>query len=783
MAVVNADWAIQMEFSGVGNGWTDVTSDVRSEMNVAVSYGIRGVTATDRVATTGTMTFTLNNGPTNSAKKVGYYSPDNTNCRSGFNYGIRVRLALTYTPVGTVYRFLGTLDSVKPSAGVRGRYLSVCQVVDWMDEAARYHVSGLALALNQRGDQVFSTVVMSMPIQPAAIQTTPGLDVYPFSLDNVQDESTTTLQILQSLALSELGYIYIKSDSVQGGTLVYESRSVRGANNVAVQTFSNTMEEVQIARDRQNLSNKIQVTAHPRKVDATNGTILFTLNTVSAVQAFTTLTLNAPFRDPNQPLARVGGTNMQTPTAFTDYTMNTASDGSGTDITNQFSVTYSLLSANSATLNIANNSQFVGYITKLQLRGQGIYDYNTTVLTNENTSSEFNLGQRVINIDMPYQADPIVANEASQYILNVWSNPLSYITKLQVVGNWSDDLMHAVLLRDISDCVALDENITGLADTTRYFINAVDINITQGRVFRATFTLAPADQNAYWLLEVVGSGELGIHTRLGFGVIVGHTDVAHGDSHGDVAHGDVTHVDTHGDVAHGDVAHSDSTHTDTAHSDVAHSDTAHSDVAHDDVAHSDVAHDDTHGDVAHVDTAHGDVAHTDNHTDNAHSDVAHDDVAHVDSHTDIAHQDDHSDFTDHGDTGGGGQHNLHDDSHNDTAFTDSHNDSAHEDVAHGDTAHGDFTDITNHSDVAHVDSAHTDSHTDAAHSDVTHEDVGHSDSAHSDVAHSDVAHGDANHGDVSHIDGPSHTDTHTDTTHTDVSHTDVHSDTAHGDIN
>ena len=115
VGVVTARWVIQAELSGINNGWSNLTPDVRSEEPVKLAYGILGVTATDRVASTGTLTFTLNNSATNSAHLVGYYSPDHVNCRPGFNYGIRIRLAITYRPLGTFYRFLGTLDSIRPA--------------------------------------------------------------------------------------------------------------------------------------------------------------------------------------------------------------------------------------------------------------------------------------------------------------------------------------------------------------------------------------------------------------------------------------------------------------------------------------------------------------------------------------------------------------------------------------------------------------------------------------------------------------------------------------------
>lgn len=653
--VVSPFWNVQMELSGLGNGWTDVTGDVRADKELNVSYGIRGVTAVDRVASTGTMRFTMNSGPTNSAHLTGYYAPDHANCRSGFNYGIRVRLALTYPPIGTSYKFVGTLDVIRPIAGVRGSYLTNCQAVDWLDEAARYHLTGLALQTNVRGDQVFSSVVASMPIQPQQIETSQGLDSYPYALDNTKDESTTALQVFQNLAMSELGYIYIKSDQVAGGTLVYENRSVRAlAATTPVQTFSNTMEQVAIERSRHNLLNKVQVTSHPRKADTTPTTILFDLNSTPQVGPGSTLTLNGPFRDPNTPTARIGGFNLQASVATTDYTLNTAANGTGSDLTSFCSVTFAQQSANSVTFTITNHSTFVAYITKLRLRGQGLYDYNTAILSGEDSTSQFNFGQRAMTLDMPYQSDPSVAGEAAAYILNVWSGQTSYVSKLTILGNWNDALLTAVLLRDISDCIALDETVTGLASTTKYFINAVDLSITSGRAIRATYTLAPADQNAYWRLQVVGQSELGTTTRLGYGLISGHVDVDHGDSHSDT-HGDAhtdqgisssTHTDTHADVTHSDVAHVDahidqageSTHVDfNDHGDFAdgdsralfndHSD-AHADIAHQDshgdTAHTDVIHQDTHGDASHLDNGHGDE-HADSHGD-SHLDIAHGDV-------------------------------------------------------------------------------------------------------------------------------------------------------------
>jgi hypothetical protein len=202
---------------------------------------------------------------------------------------------------------------------------------------------------------------------------------------------------------------------------------------------------------------------------------------------------------------------------------------------------------------------------------------------------------------------------------------------------------------------------------------------------------------------------LGITATLGYGLVVGHTDVGHGDSHADSPHGDVLHSDTHTDE-HSDLTHGDSEHSDS-HGDVVHLD-SHTDT-HGDVAHSDRAHTDTHSDVAHVDT-HTDVAHGD-----THADREEEGIPHTDAHGDLPHTDTH------GDT-------LHADSHGDISHLDSHTDT------HGDVAHQDVLHVDSHADQGHSDQAHVDTHEDEAHADVSHADTAHADS------HLDVSHGDAN---------------------------------------
>ncbi len=795
---------LELELSGRGNGWTDVSVDLAGE--IRLRYGMAGTGPSDRVASTGTLSFTLNNSEKNSASKRGYYSPNHTNKRAGFALGIGVRLVLiprgnpigvattsvanptvvtTSAPHGFVtgdrvviaghagstpsvngaytatvlstttfsipvnvtvggtggtatkenryYKFIGTLDSIRPAASIYGDRTTRCTAVDWMNHAARQKVTGLTVQSGKRSDELFTLLVNSLPTPPAAVEVETGQDTYAYALDNTRDEASAVLTELQRLAMSELGYIYVKGDTAQGGTLVFESRRRRATATTNIDTFVDVTDivDVDAPQTLDTVLNKVQVVTHPRRVDAAATTVLFKLANPVPIGPGSSIMILGAYRDPLQESARVGGTDMQTPAAGTDFAANTISDGSGTAIPISVAAVFG---GNGVRFTVTNNSGLSGFITLLQCRGRGIYDYQNAILEAVDADSAVRYGENVATVDMTYQSDPSVGSEAALYLVNLYRDPTTYVNSVQLFAPNTDvNLIERILRREISDRIGVVEQMTGLktsADgsataTVGFFINAVDLTIGERDHVSASWLLAPADRNAYWLLEMPGRSELDVSTVLGFGQIIGHTDTPHGDDHSDVAHGD------------------------TAHADVSHSDVAHADGGHQDVAHSDIAHQDSHTDVAHSDVVHSDTAHADSHSDVAHSDVAHQDVAHSDVvHSDIPHND------------------WHDDSGPPGHF-DEHSDVAHSDVTHGDAAHQD----------THTDVAHADTHTDAAHADVIHSDVAHQDVAHADTLHSDVAHADDAHGDTGHADVA-----HQDVNHSDVTHADTHADVAHGDV-
>lgn len=740
IAILNDGWNVQMELSGRSKGWTDVTSDVRWADGVVGEYGLSGNRPDDLVANSGTLSLSLDNSTRNSGGLVGYYSPGHSNCRSGFDVGVGVRVVYKSTGAPARYKWVGIVDAITPVANIYGQLVTRISAVDWMDYAAMTTVTGLSIQLNQLSSALFSSLIATVPVQPRALEVQTGKDTYPYAFDDVATERRTVLTEIARLCQSGRDRCFIKGDTKQGGTLTFESRATRAYGLTNVDTFQETsLAGLAAVTDRSQIINRAQAVVVPRRVDAAATTVLYKSERPIKVPPNSTQEIFAPYRDPSSEAERVGGTAIVAPVATTDYTANSEEDGTGTSLTANVSVS-AVDEGNGARTTITTTATVDTWVT-LQIRGKGVYAYRSTVLENKDTTSIALHGERAMTIDMPYQSDTAVAEQVAQYTVVLNKNTRIAPTLEIRAHDTQQALMNRALAREISDRIGVVETVTGTT-TTRgettitigYFINRIRFAITP-RILTVTWSLQPADANNYWRLGVAGATEVD-SALVAFGQILGHADITHEDTHTDTAHGDTAH----GDVEHGDVTHVDqsgSTHDDIAAS---HTDSAHSDstTAHVDVDHEDVPHEDSHADAAHGDAAHDDTEHTD---------VEYQDIVHGD-HDDGAVVD-HDDGGFHADGG-----------HEDQPLTDE----AYQDTPYGDTAHVDTAHDDSHSDVEHTDVAHEDtaySHTDVSHGDTTVSHTDHDDATHGDITEVNIAHTDDAHADTAHVD-----------THADVEHTD-----------
>lgn len=347
MSVFLDRWDIEIQFSE--GEWTNVTNDVISADTIGVEYGINDNGPTDRVATTGKLTFSLNNSNTNSYGLAGLYSPGYVSCRSGFAPGAIVRLCLTYDGIMRC-RFYGRIapDGIRPSPGIYGSRRTEVTVLDWMNQAGTHELELPAYATNKRIDEVVPLIIANMPLAPLATEYHTGQDTFKSIFDSV-GAKTRALSEFQKLALSEYGFIYVRHGKKGQEVLVVEDRNAKITNNTLTNhtihssqagrllkedggylltesgdklileigtpsTFADSGVNPDISIGK-HFANVVTCTNYPRRYD-TEATVLFDQPSYYTIAAQSTITgYKCNYRDPEGGAWHVAGMDMQVPVA------------------------------------------------------------------------------------------------------------------------------------------------------------------------------------------------------------------------------------------------------------------------------------------------------------------------------------------------------------------------------------------------------------------------------------------------------------------------------------
>jgi hypothetical protein len=510
----------------IGGIVTNITSDaLLGEADFELSYGVGGAGPLDRVAETGTLIFTLDNSATNSHEAQGAYSPGHTNALAGWDIGNLIELRITYGGT-TYYKFTGTLSKISPAAGQYQSQAVECVAVDWIDEAAISKVKGVTVQSNKRSDELIKDLVdNAVTVPPKSTDYATGQSTFVTAFDNLLDAQTSVLRALHDCVISELGYLYIKGDTTGGGVLTFEDRHTRPKTGAAVGSFNNTMTGLEVDRGRDGIINTAYVVVHPRTTDGSTSVLyeLTTTGSTPSIPSNSTITISCPYREASINAYRVAAATIITPASGSDWIANSASDGTGTNLTSDVDVSVKTQAANAVDLEITNNNATAtAYLTTLQIRGTAIRDVTDTVMSATDDISMNKYGERDVRIDMKYESNAgEYGNEIANWILNIYKDPRYVVNGFRLASNISDTMMTQSLAREPGDKIVFAEAMTGISTTDSgvevgYFINGVRMRIGAGDIITTEWVLAPATATQAWVLDQVGSSELGLTTNLGF---------------------------------------------------------------------------------------------------------------------------------------------------------------------------------------------------------------------------------------------------------------------------
>lgn len=510
---------VLLELNGFGAGWTDISDDVTGQPMVIGRRGYQSSAPGDQVAAPGPFACGLDNSAYNASAMVGRYSPDHANCLPGFGLGIRVRCDIVTNGV-THTRFIGFVQRIEPTVGIFEDQTVAITAATWFQLASTTRASGITSQVLQRGDQLLQTLIAKSQFPPPALAFDVGTDLYPYALWDLDPSTATIMDGIMSATKSGLDRCHEKAD----GTVVFESKQLReiGADTNLV-TVTDTppaghpflvIQGLSAYRSLDSIYNHFTVTAHPGRVDL-SPVVLWAYQTTGSTMTIApgqSVTITGQYVDPSQQAQYVAGFAMVDNGAgrllAVDYSFTAAPDGAGDDLT--WAVTAMVtFDIRQATFVITNTGSLTAYLARLQCRGRGIYNYETAVGSKAASGSQATIGQLTIDVDCPYQTDPVFAQAAAEYMAARYSSQLTQIDQgVQIfIAAGAEVDFDALLSLEISSPVGISETMSGLS-AGDYWVNAIQEEYDERNNALFTFYLGRRDPNRYWQLEVTGRSEI-----------------------------------------------------------------------------------------------------------------------------------------------------------------------------------------------------------------------------------------------------------------------------------
>jgi len=495
-----------------GTQWVDISAYVFHRSGESGRYGC-GNKPLDRLARTGELNFTLDN-------RTGRFDPDDTDCLTGWGYNTKVKLVVSYEGYSKTLWY-GSVSKIRLNDNVINDHTASVTVVDWLDYAYRYTINQQSIETYKRGDQVVDTIVDAVGHTPQATEYAVGDYEFEAAFDSMTVKTKAATE-LNKIVLSEGGYFYNRHDRTTGEKLVFENATYRNGlrtlsklpelstsyllkagsatdhvllagttDKVLINTVTdahmNGIGERYERSHGENIINKVTVTAYPKRTDTEEQT-LYSLGEVIRISSGETKTINVRYQNADTKESCNAITSLMVdPVATTDYTMNTRKDGKGTDLTSSLTVSVVFRTAE-AEITLTNTSGYLGQITKLQLRGYGVYQDSSIKAVVEDTSSQASYSEAELNIEQQYQRDVVAGKLWAKKIVGVESSPRTKLNKITFCANKSEMRMLAFLACDIGDLVKITESGLNL-DGYYYYINGIEFAITEGNIITYSWIL------------------------------------------------------------------------------------------------------------------------------------------------------------------------------------------------------------------------------------------------------------------------------------------------------
>lgn len=378
---------------------------------------------------------------------------------------------------GTYYpRFTGQIDDIQPDNSRGRRSVKLAILDNWRklrDETGVW----IDLVSDTTTKAAIEAILDEISWPDADRDLTGDGD----TIDYYWTEGVNADAEIWNLVHSNLGQVFMSFD----GKLTFTDRQTL-YNTTENATITETVlhKDIRTPYEWRQIKNKVRVIAHP--VVEQSAIEMWRLIDIPLVKNGSTTTLWADLTYDNRPVVV---SSLTTPAATTDYTMNSAADGSGTNLTADFTVTASTL-GRVVKLEVENTGATDGYITLLKLRGDAIDTPNLTAVESEDTDSVY--AKSTMTLDLLWQQSTDTAQDFADWLISWLNEPLIF-PFVRMEDQDAKQLGNDLFTRVRADLDTLEID-------TDFYIGSISERWTAptGQGLETGWYLEPIDMTTYW---------------------------------------------------------------------------------------------------------------------------------------------------------------------------------------------------------------------------------------------------------------------------------------------
>lgn len=222
----------------------------------------------------------------------------------------------------------------------------------------------------------------------------------------------------------------------------------------------------------------------------------------------------ASFPNPDSATDAVAVDAWTTPVATTDFTGNSAADGTGTNLTSDIAVAVSKFDT-AMKITLTNNGTSTAFITLLQARGTPVSVSDPVKAKSEDATSKTKYGERTYPVPGRWIPSYGQAFDYTGFIKGIYKDPVPVLSII-VSANRSTTHLEKVRDLDISQRITLTATgKAGLGINEDFFIEAERHSVRDaGKTHSVTYDISPA--SGYSGFFTLGTSLLGISTKLAY---------------------------------------------------------------------------------------------------------------------------------------------------------------------------------------------------------------------------------------------------------------------------